>query len=798
MDQIKDKIQNTVKNLIEKKNLLQNHLVQYQNLKIKLKSFDQYSDNDTPELQFQINDIAKINSRVINPRKILVFLGCDYYVERDPIQAEEIANNKINYLSQTIKEFEIKIKEAKETLKNIDQLIGNHEIDNSNLKKKIEENSQDSGELLPFMDIREELDEDGNVINSTVNPQGNDSVKELGLNRENVNNRDDEIDELLNDMGIIIPNDEPKIQEVVEQEESQIKIKQIDDFNLEEQRLPNIPNVRRNDALEDFIVEHDSSEDEGLNDDIIENRTQPLVETIIERDIQENELELNKDNNDSEIQPIDNEFFKLFKQMNIVDPNSSLSKEISQLEIENNKNDSKQEKELIEKKFDSSRPAIDQDDILQLQLISDEIDEEEFFQDGEDYNDEEIYDRDYYYQDDDEEDYDDEEDNGWNNLIPKDHRDLFMKELENLRAENQLEVDQQNEEKDQEIDDKSIIPIDEINSNDLQSSKPLKSSLKGQNFKSKSVSFAKELQIKEIENISQDLQNMNNLMTKISKFKQARLNNESIPNVNQQLEYKVDNDSNKDFVTGDIVDKDLDNFVDKDNLEDDKQKINTAKVSKFKQSNSNSSNNSTKSQNFIENDSKPLKISKFKQNQLKTNKIQRSSTIISQPISLPIPNSNEESIISNQENYIIKPPQTSLKDDDLFDEEEFLKIKEYIQNDEDDEQLLNSITDIEVYTGDSNINEDEDEDEEEEFDEGPILLDEIIENEEIEDPEYSIDDNIMEREYSELRKKMVFKYFNPQIIKSNKINDDIKDKELEPIDENGNPIKISRFKKSLK
>lgn len=135
-------------------------------------------------------------------------------------------------------------------------------------------------------------------------------------------------------------------------------------------------------------------------------------------------------------------------------------------------------------------------------------------------------------------------------------------------------------------------------------------------------------------------------------------------------------------------------------------------------------------------------------------------------------------------------------------EEEYENIKAYALNeDEDDDALIDSITEnMAVY----NPEVDDDDDEDETFedlddeDDGPILLDNIVENDDVDEPSYFVDDNILTKEYQDLRKKMIQTYGEKQKEAEERIIlKESEGQELEPIDEHGNPIKESRFKKRL-
>ncbi|CAM9024211.1 unnamed protein product [Wickerhamomyces anomalus] len=137
------------------------------------------------------------------------------------------------------------------------------------------------------------------------------------------------------------------------------------------------------------------------------------------------------------------------------------------------------------------------------------------------------------------------------------------------------------------------------------------------------------------------------------------------------------------------------------------------------------------------------------------------------------------------------------------EENEYNNIKAYIANDSDDEDELNELTDLEVYTA-SDFDEDgqfieEADDDEDDEDDRNVLTDEIVEHDEVDDPSYYVDENLLQREYQDLRRKMIEKYVKSENANNGDkiITKEEKESELEPIDESGNPVKVSRFRQSM-
>lgn len=801
MEDIKTRIQQTLDNLCEKKATLERHKKQYIDLKFKLFDYEQCSSNDHPEITVQMTSKARVKARVIDPSQILVFLGCEYFVERTPKGAVRQVENKLKYLTQAIDEFEGKIKEAKKTMGNIDAFV--------DLQKKEEEAklTQDGNEgamelneeSLPFMDIREELDEDGNVIKSTVEAQNKEKLKDFGeshgmnLNEE----EEDELQELLRDMEITPrlqkKNSEPKIQEIKELVEPVEPVEPTNQQTGEDESHEDIQTVTDdlNDAVSSTIVERDV--EPAVSETVVEKETEPSIK-------------LEKQSSPA---TSPNDFFDLFKEMGIVNK-SSITTPITQpttsekafksesIEHESSSASTKKPDPVDYEQIDPSQPAISQDDILQLQVIADDMEEDgyEYGFDEDDTDDEDYDDIQSEDNDDAEEDDDDDWDftNGEDNLVPDSYRALFAKELERVRAQNAKVV-----QKDDDVvtDDDAIL-------------KKIEEELKPKKQK-KSVSFAKELQIKEIENISEELKAAESI--KVSKFKQM---------MSKKPSQRITEAENGNGATAlnDIVEKEppvsdiiestpvVSDIVESTPVPDTIVESSTSseetapakRVSRFKSSlgstvtkkpASTSSPTSTSTAMPTPSTTQPKEETTTQQKPKRLSKFKVSRTTPSSDSPIPVPISKPTSIPAPVTTYTEPSP-----------EEEYENIKAYALNeDEDDDALIDSITEnMAVY----NPEVDDDDDEDETFedlddeDDGPILLDNIVENDDVDEPSYFVDDNILTKEYQDLRKKMIQTYGEKQKEAEERIIlKESEGQELEPIDEHGNPIKESRFKKRL-
>jgi prefoldin alpha subunit len=764
MAQIRSKVNDTMENLTAKKELLMRHKEQYEELKFKLFDYAQMN-GQTPEITVQMTSRARVKAHVVDPSKILVFLGSEYFVERDPKSAVQQVESRLKYLNDTIEEFTQKIKEAKQNMENIDSLAQFQEKKDQSTQESKKEIKNEEG--LPFMDIREELDDDGNVLNSTIQRQNEKTLqdfgKEYGVTAET---EMDELNELLQDMGITKQNGSKEFSERNASIEPKIQ-------DLHESLEPMISAEYKNEAIEETIIERDVSDMDQGSTPKNEDKEAAVGEFILEREVSHQVFETEESTKEPE-----HEYFSMLKAMGIssrtlsyIKPEENVN---SHTELQRQSETVAQSHSLAPSKvqletavfephpvefsnYDPSQPAIDQEDIMQLQLIADEFEEDEV-----DYSELE------YGFDQDDTDEDQDWDGEGDGLVPESSRTLFLKELERIRKEK-----------------KEIRPTYDDENDELIERLHTATQVK----KKKSVSFAKDLQIKEIENVSEELKKAEMNSVKVSKFRQMR-QSRSGPSIKENMRAVSEKEE---LLTNDIVERGI--TVTTDAIEKDvtvERKVQATGFITQKQE--------PVTSNIVERDitsdvientpEPPKKLSKFKtqrqpqpQSRFSMFK-QNMNTPISSAVPKPTP---------------IAPPS---RDADLTSTQVYENIKAYIlDDDEEDESFLKEMAEnVSVYTPDMDEDDDhesDDEEEQDEDDDGPLMVDEIVENEEVEDPDYFLDANLISKEYYDLRKLMMAKY-GEQIEKESKIEfKEDEGQELEPIDEFGNPVKVSRFRKSI-
>ena len=146
-----DTIKGTIKNLENKRSFLEEQRPLYEQI------FDRINSADTSEDSEETWQFGEV---IFQGGKFFQNIGYDYYVEKSREECLEFIVVRINLIKEAIEQFEQKLNEARDTLKNMELL----QKDADSLKGELLENEH--GEQL--MEIREELDEDGNVLNSSV------------------------------------------------------------------------------------------------------------------------------------------------------------------------------------------------------------------------------------------------------------------------------------------------------------------------------------------------------------------------------------------------------------------------------------------------------------------------------------------------------------------------------------------------------------------------------------------------------------------------------------------------------
>ncbi|AJU35495.1 Bud27p [Saccharomyces cerevisiae YJM195] len=159
MDLLAASVESTLKNLQDKRNFLSEQREHYIDIRSRLVKF--INDNDDGEEEGEGQGMV-FGDVIISTSKIYLSLGYEYYVEKTKEEAITFVDDKLKLMEDAIEQFNLKIEEAKKTLDNL-----NHMEDGNGIEEDEANNDED---FLPSMEIREELDDEGNVISSSVTP----------------------------------------------------------------------------------------------------------------------------------------------------------------------------------------------------------------------------------------------------------------------------------------------------------------------------------------------------------------------------------------------------------------------------------------------------------------------------------------------------------------------------------------------------------------------------------------------------------------------------------------------------
>lgn len=698
--QLTTQIDSTISNLKQKRDYLQDQLAQFESVRQGLKT----SGDSTTPVKFQLDDGTMI--------------------EKTTTEAIEFLDKRVTEIKEALTQFNTKINEAestKEKLNQFNQFVqqgGNHE------ELKQEKLNEDG---LPFVDIQEELDEDGNVINVEFK----DAQEDTTIDKNEKDSRGT-----------------PKVEILGEEIDKAKKL--------------------------DKVSQSESDEFQALLEDM----------EVISKDKKAQELNFDQDDLLDKIDKLQisaEDKFKL-KQVCV--------EEFKNLEPEHD-TDKTQENSASDKVIGNfENLAIDKNDLIELELLADDFDDSENFQ-GENYDDDEEWD--YEFDDDDEEEEEDIADEllyggGKAKIIGSDEKsnNMLWDQIINLRKSKLVATDQ---------------VADKIEESTVNEKKP------------KAVRFAEHLDINEVENISESLRNPPPETGKMSLFKQNRMSSQQ-KNRSEEIKETVENDSVmtdilENDVMSDIVEKEpvMTDIIEKDDdvqIVDNSDIIESSIIEREPVATINESTPEAKTGTVSQKPVSRFKAMRSSQPLKDTGKLNTQA-----PVKIPIPGDTEKEVVPLESPTSLSVSKlqdlqldmdkmaqayvSGMYDDDIVTEgpvvhklDDFETLNKMVEAKKQDNEKLG----IQEYDAASNeVGMEIDEDDEDD-DEGPILVDEIVENELDESNGVFNDEVIFDREirenYHKLRNKL--------ILDQNGFKKSQQELEMEPVDDEGNPIKISRFK----
>ncbi|CAI5759905.1 unnamed protein product [Candida verbasci] len=694
-DEINDQFDKTLQNLQRKKDLLSSQMNELSNMKQYLINL---SSNDNKPVMIE-SEPGKMMKKTRN-------------------EAIEYIDEKYIELQSIYNDFDEKIKNANITKEKLHEFKDYITENENNTDQKLNE------EGLPFMDIQEEFDDDGNITNVKIN----DKKQEIPLLPSNI------------------------AEEITGK---------IEDENHDNKSLIEIPsqtnnNIAPHDQTVGQIVDKNQDNNSSFNDSEMDELIKDM-ELFSTKNIQLDQEELSN--------RIDNLNISEQDKFNL---KSLCVSEFQKLKDEENVLDGFQRGE------NQINLDLDKSNLIELELLADEFSNDDITE-----NDNFNYD---FEEEEDDFEEDDEEDDIADDLLYGATRNNMVGG--NSEASNKLFWEQI-----QKLRDSKKSAIE----NPIESNK-----------RAKTVRFAPNVQIKEVENVSEELKNIP-VSNKMSLFKQQKYVNDrgSID--------KVLSENKKDRTGGggeiieaniieDIVEKDDENvnriiedeIIEKDkNIEDD---INNSIESNIKEGGLKSVSR-FKSMRLDQRHNLSRGFHNDKKHKLEDKSEEGENNNIND---INIKETNVDYQNLQQDNDLMaKAYVLGIYDDDIITEgpvvdklkdfEELNKIVE-IRDKEISSEYDSNLNEIGMNEiGSNEIENDIDE---------PIMTDEIIENDlnDEDDDDYDYendnDDDILNQEIRE----NYFKLRTKLISESNGYKKSENEIELEPIDEDGNPIKISRFK----
>lgn len=510
MDGIVDQIQRTASGLNVKRKLLFNQIDLYKDLQ------------------------AKIDMKA---EKTMVLLGDGYFVEMSPENAKDYLKRRITNVNDIVEGFNTKIKDAENTMDHISKF---RQIETENGKQ---ESRNDEG--LPFLDIQEELDDADNIMSVKINNKSQTFEKSKG-NKEELTDEglpmmdiQEELDQYGNVKSVKINNKDQKIDEKVEEKDLKpepLIVKEQDQNSSKIEEIDNQDDDQLSELLQDMgLVPLKKSNEINIDQD-------KLLDKI-------DELKINA-NDKFKLKQICVEGYKNLQDQNFEktanDDNQDIGKTdeeiISNLVVENNLQhllSSDDTDESHKKDAEGNQLAIDGNELLELELIADKFDDTNnsmMHADDEEW-DFEFDDEDEEQDDDDEEEEDISDDllygNSGATFIPQHDSHSGAQNFNNLLWNQVMELRNKKAQ------------AQTSNSNSANSRKK------------KSVRFSEQLEINEIENVSEELKKIDHFRQNISRFKQDRLS-KSNDNEIQDVIMLLEKSKSKKFESpvNDVVERD--------------------------------------------------------------------------------------------------------------------------------------------------------------------------------------------------------------------------------------------------
>ncbi|KAG7192215.1 uncharacterized protein KQ657_001933 [Scheffersomyces spartinae] len=217
----------------------------------------------------------------------MVHLGGDYFVQMNHEDAKLFVERRLHELASTITEFDSQLQHAKETMSHLTKFeqVSNEPVEEEEEQEVATNNAKVNEEGLPYVDIVEELDEDGNVIgvklndenvSSDVEPEASQKIEPVSDTEFHQNHIDDtdaqqEIADLISDMELATPSAAEQIlfANSLLDKIDQLEISADDKFRLKQECMEQFSQKRSIDASDLYELEmfDQMAEDEEVGDE---------------------------------------------------------------------------------------------------------------------------------------------------------------------------------------------------------------------------------------------------------------------------------------------------------------------------------------------------------------------------------------------------------------------------------------------------------------------------------------------------------------------------------------------------
>ncbi|CCH62272.1 hypothetical protein TBLA_0G03350 [Henningerozyma blattae CBS 6284] len=177
MDVLEQQITKTLSNLNDKKSFLEEQKVQYNAIldSVGQHFIDREATGDIDDRKERKGMV--FGEVIVSEDTFYLNIGYDYYVEKQRDEILDFLKNKLYLINQAIDQFTSKIEEGNKALGDMQMFSQQEKAEEKKLDNDYEMANEEGDELFQPMEIREELDDDGNIISSSVTPHASSKKK---------------------------------------------------------------------------------------------------------------------------------------------------------------------------------------------------------------------------------------------------------------------------------------------------------------------------------------------------------------------------------------------------------------------------------------------------------------------------------------------------------------------------------------------------------------------------------------------------------------------------------------------